>query len=96
MGGKVLVPTQEAINKLIAARLAADVCGVSSIIIARTDADAADLLTSDIDDRDKPFITGERTSEGFFKVNAGVPQAIARRIGLCTICRFVVDGNLSS
>lgn len=78
MGGKVLVPTQEAINKLIAARLAADVCGVSSIIIARTDADAADLLTSDIDDRDKPFITGERTSEGFFKVNAGVPQAIAR------------------
>ncbi|OPC56640.1 isocitrate lyase [Elizabethkingia miricola] len=78
LGGKVLVPTQEAINKLIAARLAADVCGVSSIIIARTDADAADLLTSDIDDRDRPFITGERTSEGFFKVNAGVPQAIAR------------------
>lgn len=78
LGGKVLVPTQEAINKLIAARLAADVCGVSSIIIARTDADAADLLTSDIDDRDKPFITGERTSEGFFKVNAGVPQAMAR------------------
>ncbi|MCL1662993.1 isocitrate lyase [Elizabethkingia ursingii] len=78
LGGKVLVPTQEAINKLIAARLAADVCGVSSIIIARTDADAADLLTSDIDDRDKSFITGERTSEGFFKVNAGVPQAIAR------------------
>ncbi|WP_278552341.1 isocitrate lyase [Elizabethkingia bruuniana] len=78
LGGKVLVPTQEAINKLIAARLAADVCGVSSIIIARTDADAADLLTSDIDDRDKPFITGERSSEGFFKVNAGVPQAIAR------------------
>jgi isocitrate lyase len=55
LGGKVLVPTQEAINKLIAARLAADVCGVSSIIIARTDADAADLLTSDIDDRDKPL-----------------------------------------
>ena len=78
LGGKVLVPTQEAINKLIAARLAADVCGVSSIIIARTDADAADLLTSDVDDRDKPFVTGERTSEGFFKVNAGVPQAIAR------------------
>ncbi|HFK5560710.1 isocitrate lyase [Elizabethkingia anophelis] len=78
LGGKVLVPTQEAINKLIAARLAADVCGVSTIIIARTDADAADLLTSDIDDRDKYFVTGERTSEGFFKVNAGVPQAIAR------------------
>lgn len=73
-----MVPTQEAINKLIAARLAADVCGVSTIIIARTDADAADLLTSDIDDRDKSFVTGERTSEGFFKVNAGVPQAIAR------------------
>ncbi|MEH7887978.1 isocitrate lyase [Elizabethkingia meningoseptica] len=78
LGGKVLVPTQEAINKLIAARLAADVCGTPTVIIARTDADAADLLTSDIDDRDKPFITGERTSEGFFKVNAGVPQAIAR------------------
>jgi isocitrate lyase len=65
LGGKVLVPTQEAINKLISARLAADVLGVPSLIIARTDADAADLLTSDIDDRDKKFVTGERTSEGF-------------------------------
>jgi isocitrate lyase len=65
LGGKVLVPTQEAINKLIAARLAADVCGVPSVIVARTDADAADLLTSDIDDRDKKFVTGERTSKVF-------------------------------
>lgn len=78
LGGKVLVPTQEAINKLIAARLAADVCGVPSIIVARTDADAADLLTSDIDDRDKKFVTGERTSEGFYVVNNGVQQGIDR------------------
>ena len=62
LGGKVLVPTQEAINKLIAARLAADVCGVPTVLVARTDADAADLLTSDIDDRDKKFVTGKRTS----------------------------------
>jgi len=78
LGGKVLVPTQEAINKLIAARLAADVCGVPSVIVARTDADAADLLTSDIDDRDKKFVTGERTSEGFYVVNNGVEQGIDR------------------
>ncbi|SHK41888.1 isocitrate lyase [Epilithonimonas mollis] len=78
LGGKVLVPTQEAINKLIAARLAADVCGVPSVIVARTDADAADLLTSDIDDRDKKFVTGERTSEGFYVVNNGVQQGIDR------------------
>lgn len=78
LGGKVLVPTQEAINKLIAARLASDVLGVPSLIIARTDADAADLLTSDIDDRDKPFVTGERTSEGFYLVNNGVEQGIDR------------------
>ncbi|WP_292011068.1 isocitrate lyase [Chryseobacterium sp.] len=78
LGGKVLVPTQEAINKLIAARLAADVCGVPSVIIARTDADAADLLTSDIDDRDKKFVTGERTSEGFYVVKNGVEQGIDR------------------
>lgn len=78
LGGKVLVPTQEAINKLIAARLAADVTGVPSIIIARTDADAADLLTSDIDDRDKKFVTGERTSEGFYVVKNGVEQGIDR------------------
>lgn len=78
LGGKVLVPTQEAINKLIAARLAADVCGVSTLVVARTDADAADLLTSDIDDRDKKFVTGERTSEGFFAVKNGIEQGIDR------------------
>ncbi len=78
MGGKVLVPTSEAVAKLVAARLAADVCGVPTIIVARTDADAASLLTSDIDERDHEFITGERTVEGFFRVNAGLDQAIAR------------------
>ena len=65
LGGKVLVPTAEAIQKLVAARLAADVMGVPTIIIARTDADSAGLLTSDIDERDRPFLTGERTIEGF-------------------------------
>ncbi|MCH8553908.1 MAG: isocitrate lyase [Schleiferiaceae bacterium] len=78
LGGKVLVPTQEAINKLVAARLAADVAGVSTLIIARTDADAANLLTSDVDERDREFITGERTPEGFFFVNCGIEQAISR------------------
>ena len=78
LGGKVLVPTQEAINKLVAARLATDVMGVSTLIIARTDADAANLLTSDIDERDHAFITGERTSEGFFEVKNGIEQGIAR------------------
>ena len=78
MGGKVLVPTREAIDKLNAARLAADVAGVPTLLIARTDADAADLLTSDIDDVDKAFITGERTVEGFFRVRPGLDQAISR------------------
>lgn len=78
LGGKVLVPTQEAINKLIAARLAADVMGVPTILIARTDAEAANLLTSDIDDRDQPFLTGERTAEGFYYVNNGLEQCISR------------------
>ncbi len=78
MGGKVLVPTQEAISKLTAARLAADVCGVPTVLIARTDADAANLITSDADERDRQFITGERTPEGFFRTNAGLDQAIAR------------------
>jgi isocitrate lyase len=78
MGGKVLVPTQEAVQKLIAARLAADVMGVPTIILARTDAEAADLVTSDVDDNDKPFITGERTAEGFFKTYKGLEQAISR------------------
>jgi isocitrate lyase len=79
MGGKVLVPTQEAINKLVAARLAADVCDVPTVLIARTDAESANLLTSDIDERDAPFIESrERTSEGFFRVKASLGQAIAR------------------
>ncbi|RMA64486.1 isocitrate lyase [Ulvibacter antarcticus] len=78
LGGKVLVPTQEAINKLVAARLAADVMGVPALIIARTDADAANLITSDVDERDRKFITGERTSEGFYHVNNGITQGIDR------------------
>ncbi len=78
MGGKVLVPTQEAVQKLIAARLAADCAGVPSIIVARTDALAADLITSDVDDNDKPFCTGERTVEGFYVTNMGPDQAISR------------------
>jgi len=78
MGGKVLVPTREAVDKLTAARLAADVCGVPTLLVARTDADAADLLTSDIDDNDQPFLTGERTVEGFFRVRPGLDQAISR------------------
>jgi isocitrate lyase len=78
LGGKVLVPTQEAINKLIAARLAADVMNVSTIIIARTDAEAANLITSDIDVRDQEFITGERTNEGFYSVRNGLEQCISR------------------
>ncbi|MFI0488481.1 MAG: isocitrate lyase [Yersinia sp. (in: enterobacteria)] len=78
MGGKVLVPTQEAIQKLVAARLAADVLGVPTLLIARTDADAADLLTSDCDPYDRAFVTGERTPEGFFRTHAGIEQAISR------------------
>ena len=78
LGGKVLVPTGEAINKLVAARLAADVMGVPTIIIARTDANAANLLTSDIDMNDKSFVTGEKTDEGFYRVNNGIDQAISR------------------
>ena len=79
LGGKVLVPTQEFITKLISARLAADICGVPTVLIARTDAEAAKLITSDIDDRDKPFIVGtDRTSEGFYYIKNGVDTAIAR------------------
>jgi len=78
LGGKVLVPTQEAITKLIAARLAADVAGVPTVLIARTDAEAATLLTSDIDERDQPFCTGGRTSEGFYEIKNGTETAIAR------------------
>jgi isocitrate lyase len=80
MGGKVLVPTQEAINKLVAARLAADTAGVPTVLVARTDAESANLLTADVDERDRPFIDAKqgRTAEGFFYVDAGLPQAIAR------------------
>jgi isocitrate lyase len=78
MGGKVLVPTQEAVQKLVAARLAADVSGTTTLVIARTDANAADLLTSDCDAYDKDFIVGERTQEGFYRVRAGIDQAISR------------------
>jgi isocitrate lyase len=78
LGGKVLVPTQEFVTKLISARLAADVLGVSTILIARTDADSASLLTSDVDPYDQEFITGERTHEGFFRVKAGIEQSISR------------------
>ncbi len=80
MGGKVLVPTQEAVSKLVAARLAADVCDVPTILVARTDAESANLLTADVDERDRPFIDESRgrTSEGFFYVRAGLEQAIAR------------------
>lgn len=80
LGGKVLVPTQEAVNKLVAARLAADVMDVPSLIIARTDAEAANLITSDIDERDRAFITGQRTGEGFYHVRNGLEQCIARGI----------------
>jgi len=80
MGGKVLVPTQDAISKLVAARLAADVCNVPTVLVARTDAEGANLLTSDVDERDRPFIDAVkgRTAEGFFSVRAGLQQAIAR------------------
>ena len=80
MGGKVLVPTQEAVQKLIAARFAADVCGVPTLVIARTDAEAADLLTSNHDANDQPFITGERTAEGFYKTRPGLDQAVSRAV----------------
>jgi isocitrate lyase len=80
MGGKVLVPTSEAVQKLISARLAADVMGVPTIVLARTDAEAANLLTSDVDENDKPFCTGERTAEGFYRVKNGLEQAISRGV----------------
>jgi isocitrate lyase len=80
MGGKVLVPTSEAVQKLIAARFAADVMGVPTIVLARTDAEAANLLTSDVDDNDRPFLTGERTAEGFYRVKNGLEQSISRGV----------------
>jgi len=78
MGGKVLVPTREAVNKLAAARLATDVMGVPTLILARTDAEAGNLITSDIDDNDKPYLTGERTVEGFYRTRNGFEQALSR------------------
>ena len=85
MGGKVLVPTQEAVQKLVAARLAADICGVPTLLVARTDAMAADLLTSDVDERDQAFVTGERTVEGFYRVKPGLDQAISRGLAYAPV-----------
>ena len=89
MGGKVLVPTQEAVQKLIAARLAADVAGVPTVLLARTDAEAANLLTSDVDESDKPFVTGERTAEGFYRVKNGLEQAISRGVAYAAYADMV-------
>jgi len=89
MGGKVLVPTREAVEKLTAARLAADVMGTPTLVIARTDAEAADLLTSDIDPADREFCSGERTVEGFFRTRPGIEQAIARALAYCPYADLV-------
>ena len=89
MGGKVLVPTRDAVAKLTAARLAADVMGVPTLVIARTDAEAADLVTSDIDDNDKPFLTGERTIEGFYRTRPGLDQAISRGLAYSDVADMV-------
>ena len=89
MGGKVLVPTQEAVQKLIAARLAADVCDVPTILIARTDANAAKLLTSDCDPYDARFLTGERTAEGFYRIDGGLDVAIARGLAYAPFCDLI-------
>ncbi|MDR1888145.1 MAG: isocitrate lyase [Zoogloeaceae bacterium] len=89
MGGKVLVPTQEAIEKLVAARFAADVMGVPTLILARTDAEAATLLTSNHDANDQPFLTGERTQEGFFRVKNGLEQAISRGVAYAPFADLV-------
>jgi isocitrate lyase len=89
MGGKVLVPTQEAVQKLVAARLAADVAGVPTVLLARTDAEAANLITSDIDENDRPFLTGERTAEGFYRVKNGLAQAVARGVAYAAYADLV-------
>jgi len=89
MGGKVLVPTQEAVQKLCAARLAADVLGVPTILLARTDAEAADMVTSDVDENDRPFLTGERTAEGFYKTRKGFDQALSRGIAYAAYADLV-------
>jgi isocitrate/methylisocitrate lyase len=89
LGGKVLIPTQAAVRNLVAARLAADVEGVPTLLVARTDANAAALLTSDVDERDRQFLTGERTAEGFFRVKAGLDQAIARGLAYAPIADLI-------
>jgi isocitrate/methylisocitrate lyase len=89
MGGKVLLPTQTAVRNLVAARLAADVMGVPTLIVARTDADAANLITSDVDPRDQAFITGDRTMEGFYRVRNGLDQAIARGLSYAPFADLV-------
>jgi isocitrate lyase len=90
LGGKVLVPTQEAVQKLIAARLAADICGVPTVLIARTDANSAQLLTSDVDERDREFILdSERTMEGFFRIRGGIEMAIARGLAYAPYCDMI-------
>ena len=89
LGGKVLVPTQEAINKLLAARLAADVSGVPTVLVARTDAEAANLITSDVDERDRKFLTGKRTPEGFFGVENGLEQGIDRALSYAPFADLV-------
>ena len=89
MGGKVLVPTQEAVQKLISARLAADIMGVPTVLLARTDAEAADLVTSDVDENDKPFLTGERTPEGFYRTKKGFGQALSRGLAYAEVADMV-------
>ncbi|MBX2883603.1 MAG: isocitrate lyase [Granulosicoccus sp.] len=89
MGGKVLIPTMEATQKLVAARLAADVLGVPSVILARTDAEAANLITSDVDENDKPFLSGERTAEGFYRCNNGLEQAVSRGLAYAPYAELV-------
>ena len=89
MGGKVLVPTQEAVQKLVSARLAADIMGVPTVLLARTDAEAADLVTSDVDENDKPFLTGERTPEGFYRTKKGFGQALSRGLAYAEVADMV-------
>jgi isocitrate lyase len=89
LGGKVLIPTQAAFRNLVAARLAADIEGVPTLLVARTDANGASLLTSDVDERDQPFLAGERTAEGFFRVKAGLDQAIARGLAYAPIADLI-------
>ncbi len=89
MGGKVLVPTREAVAKLVAARLAADVCGVPTVLLARTDAEAADRVTSDVDANDKPFLTGERTIEGFYRSRNGLEASISRGLAYAEVADMI-------